>query len=147
MGLAHNLDTNIFRILTATPSNPSAGAQLSWPCPDRSRVHILGIHISYVVANSGSARLVVIAGYDGTNNFCESPLADIVGINDSHDLFFALEVDARDHEATHNILTGELSSGIYLDPGDSLVTLIDALAGADQISNVFIRYRQWIMSQ
>lgn len=140
----HNLNTDIFEVRQSSPANPAAGVQLSWPCPDRTRVHILSIDFRYAVANAGAARLVIVAAYDGTDNWGHSPLADTVGINANKDCSFALGVDARDHETAMNRLSGKLSSSLILNPGDSLVTLIDAMDATDQLSLIHIRYKRWI---
>jgi len=144
MGLHHNLDDRIFLIRQDSPADPAAGAQLSWPCPDRSRVQILSIDFTVAVINAGAARLVVVAAYDGSINFGHSPLADLIAINATATCYFALGVDARDHETAFNILSGELSTSLILNPGESLITDIDALAATDQIADVHIRYKQWI---
>lgn len=144
MALNHPLSTDVFDILMINPTNPGANVKILHTVGVNERLEILGVTFQYVIANAGAARLVLVAGWDGTDVFQHSPLADDVAINNTLTLMFAQNIDARDHEAANDVLTGKLSTQLFLEEGDFLVTTIDNWNAADEIKSIHIRAKRWI---
>lgn len=144
MSLQHPLNTNIFEVITINTPNPGPNVQILHTALPNERLEILSVSFQYIVANAGAARMVMVAGNDGTNDFQHSPLADPVGIANTVTLFFGTNVDARDHEATNNILSGKLSTQLFIEEGGFFVTAVDVWNAADELTGIHIRAKRWI---
>jgi hypothetical protein len=145
MGLHSNIDSRIFEVILHNTTNPGANVQIMYTVPANCRVEILAVSFQYVIFNAGAARQVMVAGYNGTNYFQHSPLADPVAINNTLTLYFATGIDARDHEATHDLLSGRLATNLFLEEGDTLRTVVDNWNAGDILTNIHVRLKRWIV--
>jgi hypothetical protein len=145
MGLCNNLNTNLFEMVSVAPANPGANVLIFYTVPANQRLEVIGISFQYVIANLGLERMILVAGNDTVVDFQASPLADGVAINQTLSLHFSTNVDARDHEATHNLLTGKLSTQLFLNQGDRLVAIVNNWNAADELRTIRIRAKAWIV--
>lgn len=144
MSLHHPLDIDVFDVLMINPTNPGANVKTLHTVGANERLEILSVTFQYASANAGAARMVMVAGYDGTDNFQQSPLADTVAVNTLDSLFFATNIDARDHEAAHDILTGKLATQLFLFEGDTLTVEVPNWNAGDEVKSIHIRAKRWI---
>ena len=144
MSLHHPLDIDVFDVIMINPSNPGVNVKTLHTVGANERLEILSVTFEYLSANAGAARMVMVAGFDGTNNFQQSPLADTVAINTTDTLFFGVAVDARDHEAALDILSGKLASQLFLFEGDTLTVEVPNWNAGDELQAIHIRAKRWI---
>jgi len=145
MPLTSNIDINVYDILSIAPANPGSNVQTFYTVPANQRLEVIAISFQYVITNAGGNRMVLVGGNDGSNDFQMAPLADPVANNQTVNLWFSTNVDARDHEATHSVLTGKLSTQLFLNEGDALVAVIDNWNVADELKTIRIRAKAWIV--
>lgn len=127
-------------LVTVSPGNPAAGANLVWPCPNNRVIQVVSVALTYTTDATVANRLISLELLDAVVPL-SSPALVVQPANLPWFYWWAIGSCNINHSATNLSLFNNLSDGFFLKTGESLQT-----AGAsflDQIAACRIRYYEW----
>jgi hypothetical protein len=143
--MGNPLDFTTADVITLTPSNPAAGADLSILVPVKTIIMPISLSITFNTAAVGGSRLMRFAAFDGVS-FIHNWASSVTQIaNMTRDYYSALGILDQDQGANGTGIYLSLPDKMLLRFGDSIQTRTHGMNAADQISDPIIRYLQWIV--
>lgn len=139
------LDLTTCDFMTITPGNPAAGANMSFLVPVKAVIMPLCVAFTLAADANAGTRQLQLAFNDGTSNFAVHPAPGTQIATQTFDYSSSVGAESFDHQLSNSRLFMTLPADHLLRFGDSIVTIITGIKATDQISNIVIRYRQWIV--
>lgn len=131
-------------IITITPADPAAGANLSFLVPINAFIIPLSIDFLFTTSAVVATRIVSVSGYDGSDRFQVTKSQNSQAASAAWSYHFSVNIGGAIGLAGTSEQNGVISYPMLLRQGDSLITNIVNIDAGDQISNVVIRYLQFI---
>lgn len=135
---------NLGKLVTIAPPDPPTGSQFVFDVPVHTLILPISLNFTLTTSASAGVRTAMIEGFDGSDSFFIS-LSSFIH-NPSVTRRYVCQV-----ASTQRIISSgfpfqpiDLSQFNYLRFGDAHRTAIDNLLIGDQISDVVLRYMQWI---
>lgn len=139
------IDTAVFDVLTIAPTDPAVGANFSQALNLNSRWQI--IYVEFILATDVNAanRLIKVHGNDGTDDiYLTGPNVPLTA-NLTARYFCNTGAGDADDLGAGSRLAVPLNTNFYLNQADTFRITIDSIQVGDQISDIRIRVKQWIV--
>jgi len=136
------LDRTEVALVTATPDDPLAGANLHFLIQEDTRVLIHSIIFLFTTDANVATRRVAIQGWVGSTPFVQAAAPGDQAANAIITYHYAPCVLGIDGTTAHDKQWATISEHLYLDRGHAIATDITNMQVGDQISAVHIRYYQ-----
>lgn len=132
------------KLVTAKPANPAGGANFNFATPVNTIILPISLQFQLVTDATVANRTPLILVNDGTDNIFITP-SPYVQTASLTKIFIAQSGGFLGATAaTYLYQTMNLSNLLYMRFGDTFGTIIDGLQAGDAITNIKIRYMQWI---
>lgn len=141
-GFAHLLDRDETGLVMATIPDPAVGADFAWVVPEYTNILPISLTFKLVTAAAATQRHVHVAGRLGGTYFCIAAAPGHQDASSTCRYDFALCVLGIDEQTVHNFQTATLPQAMILKTAEELVSNVQGLDAADQISEIELRYLQ-----
>ena len=145
MDSRHSMDTGVFGMRTITPADPAVGTNFSVTVEDTVRLQLTSVIYTLTTNATVANRTGRLVANNGTDDF------EIVDDGNDQGANFVREhtysIGATDQNASASTLTFQtaLPNDFILQPADILSSAIANLNAGDQISNIVIRAKEWLI--
>lgn len=144
MNLHSPIGPDPFVVVTQNPANPSAGANLSVDVNPNTRWQLLAIDFLLATDANAATRFIQVHGFNGTNNIYTTGPANAQTASITNHYFANVgQGNAYDLGVTTRPAFA-LNQQMFLDDNDDLRITITSIQVGDQISDIFITFKQWI---
>jgi hypothetical protein len=141
---ASSYPPQIGNLITVSPANPAAGADLDFLVPVNTMIMPMSLSFTYTSAAGGVTRQVVVGANDGSDDIFLSHAHNTQAAATARDYSCIAGLEGAAAAVGGNLQMVPYGANQMLRFGDSIITRIGSIAAGDQISNVVIRYMQWI---
>lgn len=138
------IPANFGKLVTIKPPDPAVGTNFNFAVPVNVMILPTSVSFVFVTAAGGGTRSVLLATFDGGDNvfITNSTYLHIGGVNRQY--IAQAGGNMKDSASGFGFQSLNISSLQYMRFGDSFVSAIEGIQAGDQISNLKIRYMQWI---
>lgn len=140
----HPFNTDIYNLVTYALADPGAGANLSFPCPQGTRLEIIYVQARLICDATVANRVFQLACYNGISNF-QYVIHNRLLVAASSNWFRASAGGNHiDIAGVAAFIPLRLPSPMIINYGESLITDLFNIQASDQIASVIIRAKLWI---
>lgn len=132
------------KLITTTPPDPAAGTNGSFLVPIHTVILPVYLEFTFTADANAASRRPGIAGFDGSDEIFRSYSPHFMTANQVKLIYGSINIPYIDFGVAGSIEGLPMSSHQYLRFGDSMITIISSMQVGDQISDILLRYMQWI---
>jgi len=140
----HQLSTSVFRVKFATVPDPGVATEFNFSTPVNSRIQIIGVRFQLVTGLGGASRLVTLNISEGGTTIISAVAFNITAAGKTYFCNFNSGQGCGSGTPTMSHSGEPLPTDFYLNPGQVLSSLVKGLQLVDVISDITVRYKQWV---
>lgn len=144
MTLQNPVGPDPYIVRTINPGNPAAGANFFENVPPNTRIEIISITATLTTDANVIDRLLLFHGFDATQAFCNSAPPFRQADSTTRTYFMGTATQNTDHASVFGFVFGSLSDKFILNSGDSTRITVQNIQATDALTNIIIRFKQWI---
>lgn len=136
--------TERYDVVTVEIPDPAPGAEVNWAVPANQVIHIVGVCFRFVTNVTVVNRWPYLSITTGGALFMHrNPVMALQTA--SIDMFYAMEIGwpFLDLTAVENLRVGPLLEFLEIKTGEEFRIRVYNMVGADRLSDILIRVRQW----
>lgn len=142
----HNpLDINVFDIFSRTATNPSAGANFSLAVLPRAREQLIYISFKLITDANAANRLIQIGALINSIPFYTSNAGTAEIASRDYDYYFNIGIGSSFTGGSTDDVNAPLNAQFFLEDDDTITITITDIQVGDQISDIRLVSKLWMI--